>query len=48
VAGTAGLPFERIANPNGVVQMSRLGKDHALMLVKGSDGKHNLETIELP
>jgi len=47
-ANTAGLPFENIANLKGVVQMSRLDKDHALILVKGADNKHNLETIELP
>jgi len=48
VNGTAGLPFETITSLKGVVQMSKLDNEHALLLVKGTDGKHNLETIELP
>jgi len=48
VSGTAGLPFETLTALKGVVQMSQLDKDHALILVKGSDNKHSLETIELP
>jgi hypothetical protein len=48
VGGTAGLPFETITSLKGVVQMSQLDKTHALILVKGTDNKHSLETIELP
>ena len=48
VQNTAGLPYETIPDLKGVVQMSRLDNEHALILVKGQDGRQNLETIELP
>jgi hypothetical protein len=48
VRGTAGLPYETIGSLKGVVQLSKLDNDHALILVKAADGKHNLETIDLP
>jgi hypothetical protein len=48
VQGTAGLPYEKIPDLKGVVQMSKLDNGHALILVKADGGTHNLETIELP
>jgi hypothetical protein len=47
ISGTAGLPYTKVDNLNGVVQMSRLDADHAVVLVKADSGL-NLETIELP
>jgi len=48
VGGIAGLPYQTIDAMKGVVQMSKLDAGHALVLVKGADGKHNLETVDLP
>ena len=48
VGGTAGLPYETITGLTGVVQLSQLDKDHGVILVRGTDGKHNLQTIDLP
>jgi hypothetical protein len=45
--GTAGLKYETIADLKGVVQLDRLDKDHALILVETPSGM-NLETIALP
>ena len=45
--GSKGLPFETVASLKNVMQLTKLDKDHALILVKG-DGGMNLETIELP
>jgi hypothetical protein len=47
VASTAGLPYQTIKDLKGVMQLAKLDKDHAVILVdKG--GTLNLETIELP
>jgi hypothetical protein len=45
--GTAGMPFETIANLKGVEQLTKLDNEHALILVKAEGGR-NLETIDLP
>lgn len=45
---TAGLPYETIEELKGVVQLDRLNKDHALLLVQTDDGTLNLRTIEFP
>jgi hypothetical protein len=46
--GTAGLTYETIKNIKGVMQMDRLDKDNALMLLRTEDGHLNLETVPLP
>lgn len=48
ITGKAGLPYETIANVKGIVQLDRLDKDHALVLVKADSGAMSLESIELP
>lgn len=45
--GTAGLTYETIVSLKGVVQLDKLDKDHALILVSTPSGM-NLETIGLP
>jgi hypothetical protein len=47
VSGTAGLPYETINNLKEVVQLTRLDKNHALILQKTASGL-NIDTIELP
>jgi hypothetical protein len=47
VAGTAGLPYETVKDLKGVLQLAKLDKEHALILVD-KDGSLNLETIDLP
>lgn len=46
--GTAGLPYESVKGLKDVMQLAKLDAGHALVLVKGEDGTHDLETIELP
>lgn len=47
--GTAGLPYETISGyTNNVQQLSRLDKEHVLLLVRGDDGSLNLESLPLP
>jgi hypothetical protein len=45
--GTAGLTYEKISDLKGVVQLDRLDKDHALILVESPSGM-TLDTIALP
>jgi hypothetical protein len=47
ISGVAGLKYETIAKLKGVEQLDRLGKDRALVLVKG-DGAMKLQSIQLP
>jgi hypothetical protein len=47
VASTAGLPYETIKELKGVMQLAKLDKEHALILVDKS-GSLDLETIDLP
>src|SRR5205085_825668 len=46
--GTAGLPYEKIAAWKDVVQLAKLDKEHALILVQPKDGSMTLDTVELP
>jgi hypothetical protein len=46
--GTAGLPYETIKDLKGVVQLDKLDKDHALLLVQSGTGAMNLQAIQLP
>jgi hypothetical protein len=46
--GKAGLPYETVANLKGVQHLDRLGKGHALLLVKADSGQLNVQSIELP
>lgn len=48
IKGTAGLPYDTIANLKGVVQLDRLDKDHALLLVTADNGSMNLQAVQLP
>lgn len=48
VSGTAGQPYETIDSWKGVVQLDKLGDDHAVILVAESDTLHHLKTVELP
>ncbi|MEX2114781.1 MAG: hypothetical protein WD845_16430 [Pirellulales bacterium] len=46
--GTAGLPYDTIKDLKGVVQLDKLDKDHALLLVQSDSGALNLESVQLP
>ena len=48
VSEPAGLPYETIEGLNEVLQLDRLGKEHALMLVKGEGDSLDLTSLELP
>ncbi len=46
--GTAGLPYDTIEELKGVMQLDKLDKDHALLLVQSDSGALNLESVQLP
>ncbi len=48
INGTAGLPYDTIADLKGVMQLDKLDKDHALVLVLSDSGSLNLQSIQLP
>ena len=48
VATTAGIAYETIKDLKGVLQLAKLDKEHALILVDKGNGSLDLETIELP
>lgn len=48
ISGTAGLPYDTIAELKGITQLDKLDKDHALVLKQTESGSLNLEAIELP
>lgn len=48
ISGTSGLPYETVSSIEGVVQLDRLNKDHAVVLVDNSEGEISLATIALP
>ena len=48
IKGTAGLPYETIAELKGVNQLDKLDKDHALVLRQTDTGSLNLQAIQLP
>jgi hypothetical protein len=47
VADKAGLPYESVSGMKGVVQLSKLDADHAVILTKAGT-TYSLDTIELP
>lgn len=46
--GTAGLPYDTIKDLKGVVQLDRLDKNHALLLVRSDSGAFSLQAVALP
>ena len=48
VADTAGLPYQKVTEMKGVVQLDGLDKTHALVLVQKEGGALDLETVPLP
>lgn len=46
--GTAGLPYETLTQFENVVQLDKLGEEHAVMLVANSTDSVDLKTIALP
>ena len=48
VNGTAGLPYDTIANLKGVMQLDKLDKERALVLVQSDGGGLSLQAIQLP
>jgi hypothetical protein len=46
--GTAGLKYDTIKDLKGVVQLARLDKDNALVLIDAGGGAMNIDTIALP
>lgn len=47
IRGTAGLPYDTIKELKGVIQLDKLDKDHALILVQTDSGM-NLKAVVLP
>ncbi len=43
-----GQPYETIASLQGVTQLDKMDKDHAVILLQNAQGQVNLETIALP
>ncbi len=48
IADTAGMPYDKIAELKGVVQLDALDKENALVVVQQPGGSLNLETVPLP
>jgi hypothetical protein len=48
INGTAGLPYDTIASLKGIMQLDKLDKDHALVLVQSDEGSMNLQSVQLP
>jgi len=48
IKGTAGLKYDTVADKKGVEMLDAFDKEHALIVVRASDGKYTLETMELP
>jgi hypothetical protein len=48
VQGTAGLKYETIKSLQGTEHLDIFDKDHALVLIRTSDKKLNLDTVEMP
>lgn len=48
IAGTSGLTYETLSELKGVVQLDRLDKENALLLVRSDSGALSLRTIPLP
>jgi hypothetical protein len=48
ISGTAGLPYDTIAELKGVTQLDKLDKGHVLVLKQTEAGPLNLEAVALP
>jgi hypothetical protein len=48
ISDKAGQPYETIESLKGVVQLARLNKDHAVVLIRTEAGAQDLRTIPLP
>lgn len=48
VPGTKGLPFEKVQDWTGVVQLDKLDQQYAVVLRTGAGGAVNLESLALP
>ncbi|WP_435009426.1 hypothetical protein P12x_000679 [Tundrisphaera lichenicola] len=48
ITDTAGLPYKKVDELKGVVQLDAFDKDHALVVIQQEGGAMNLETIALP
>ena len=48
ITDTAGLPYQKVTELQGVVQLDALDKTHALVLVQKGTGSLDLETVPLP
>ena len=48
ITDTAGLPYQKVTELKGVVQLDALDKDHALILVQQQNGNLDLSTVPLP
>ena len=48
VTDTAGLPYQKVTEMKGVVQLDTLDKTHALVLVQQGNGSLDLATVPLP
>jgi len=48
VGGVAGQEYKTIEDLKGVVQLDKLGRDRAVILVQADGGTQNLQTIALP
>ena len=48
VGGTAGLPYETVADLKNVVQLDRLDANNAILLVKQDSGAFDLKTVGYP
>ncbi len=46
--GTAGLPYDTIEDLQGVEQLDKLDKNHALLLVRNNGGALDLKAVQLP
>ena len=48
ISDTAGLPYEKLDELKGVVQLDLLDKDNAVVITQQANGILNLETVPLP
>ena len=46
--GLKGVPYETEADLQGVVQLSKLNDEQALVLIQTEDGKRTLKAVKLP
>jgi len=48
IAGTAGLKYDTLKDLKGVEKLNSFDQGHAVLLIRGGEGKVNLTTIALP